>query len=57
MQINIKPYYKLILLILVDKAKSVKITQNSKFIKSLQYLQKEVRDEVDFLCNEYHSFL
>ena len=26
-----------------------KITQNSKFGKSLQYLKKEVRDKVDFL--------
>ena len=26
------------------------IIQNSKFVKSLQYLEKEVRDEVGFLC-------
>ena len=26
------------------------ITQNTNFAKSLQYLKKKVRDEVDFLC-------
>ena len=31
------------------------ITQSNKFAKTLQYLRKEVRDETDFYCNEYHS--
>ena len=57
MVINIKLSYKLILLILVGKARTAQITKNSKFAKSLQYLKKEVRDEVDFLCNEHNSFL
>ena len=25
-------------------------TQNNNFAKSLQYLKKELRDEIDFLC-------
>ena len=29
--------------------------QNSKFAMSLQYLKKEVRDEVDFLDAEKHQ--
>ena len=57
MQINIKLSYKLILLILVSMAKPAQITQNNKFAKSLQYLKKDVRDKIDFLCNEHHSFL
>ena len=33
-------------------------SQNSKFAMSLQYLKKELRDEVDFLCpDEHQSFL
>ena len=33
-------------------------SQNSKFTMSLQYLKKEVRDEVDFLhADKYQSFL
>ena len=35
-----------------------KITQNSKFAISLQYLNKEVSDEVDFFhADKYESFL
>ena len=37
-------------------ARPAQITQNNKFAKSLQYLKKEVGDEVDFLCNDHHSF-
>ena len=44
-------------LILVGMARLAQITQNNKFVKSLQYLKKEVRDEADFSCNEYYSFL
>ena len=33
-------------------------SQNSKFAMSLQYLKKEVRDEVDFLhADKHQSFL
>ena len=47
MEIN-KPSYKLILSILVNIASLVQSTRNNKFAKSLQYLEKEVRDKVDF---------
>ena len=50
-QINIKLSYKLIPLILVGMARPTQITKNKKFEKSLQYLKKEIIDEVDFLCN------
>ena len=33
------------------QAMLAQITQSSKFTKTLQYLKKEVRDEVDFYCN------
>ena len=32
------------------------ITQSKKFAITLQYLKKEVRDKVDFYCNEHHNF-
>ena len=39
-------------------ARHAQNTQNSKFGMSLQYLKKEVRDEVDFLHGDkYQSFL
>ena len=41
----------MILLILVGMvSRHAQITQNDKFAKSLWYLKKEVRDEVEFLC-------
>ena len=49
MQINIKLFFRLILLILVGMARPAQITHNNKFENSLQYLMKEVKDEVDFL--------
>ena len=30
-------------------------TRNNKFAKSLQYLEKEVRDKVDFCRDKLHS--
>ena len=48
-EINIKQSYKLVPLILVDMARPAQITQNGKFAKFLQYLKKEVGDEVNFL--------
>ena len=57
MQINIELSYKLTQLILMGKARPDQITKNNMFAKSLQYLKKKVKDVVDFLCNEYHSFL
>ena len=32
------------------------IIQSNRFAKTLQYLRKEVRDEIDFYCNEHHNF-
>ena len=36
-------------------ARHVQITQNKKFAISLQYLKKEVSDEVDFLHADKHE--
>ena len=39
-------------------ARHAKITQNKNFAISLQYLKKEVSDEVDFLhADKHESFL
>ena len=39
-------------------ASHAQITQNKKFVISLQYLQKQVSDEVDFLhADKHESFL
>ena len=54
MQIN-KPFYKLILSILVNMAGLAQSTRNNKFGKSLQYLKKEVRDKVDFCRDKLQS--
>ena len=45
-QIN-KPFCKSILSILVNMASLAQSTQNNKFAKSLQYLEKEVRNKID----------
>ena len=49
MKINIKVFYKLVVLFLLIIARHAQITQNGKFVISLQYLRNEGRDEVDFL--------
>ena len=36
-------------------ARYAQITQNNKFAVSLQYLKKEVCDEVDFLLTDKHE--
>ena len=38
------------------QAMPAQITQSNKFAKTLQYLKKEVRDEVNFYCNQHHIF-
>ena len=39
-------------------ARNAPITQNNKFAFSLQYIKKELSDEVDFLhADKYESFL
>ena len=57
MKISIKLSYKFIPLISVGIVRSAKIIQINNLAKCLQYLKKEVRDKVDFLCNEHHNFL
>ena len=47
-QINIKGFFKLMLPFYVYVARHFPITQNTKFVTSLQYLNKEVSDEGDF---------
>ena len=36
-------------------ARYAQITQNNKFAVSLQYLKKELSDEVDFLLTDKHE--
>ena len=58
MQINMKVSYKLILQYLMETVKHPQSSQDSKFPMSLQYLRKEVRDEVDFLhAGKHQNFL
>ena len=47
--------YKLILRVLMGMVKHSQNSQSSKFAMSLQYLKKEVRDEVDFFCTQKHQ--
>ena len=47
LQISIKNFFKLILSFWVYLARHTQITQNKKFAISLQYLKKEVSDQVD----------
>ena len=45
-------------MILMDMVKHFQSYQKSKFAMSLQYLKKEVRDEIDFLhADKHHNFL
>ena len=51
-------FYKLILSFWVCVTKNAQSTQNSKlFAISLQYLKKDVSDEVDFLHSDKHKDL
>ena len=57
-QINMEVFYELILSFWVCLTKHAQSTQNNKFAISLQYLKKEVSDEVDFLqADKQESFL
>ena len=49
MQINIEVFYKLAQSFLVCIARHIQSTQNKKFLYPLEYLQKSMGDEVDFL--------
>ena len=55
--INMEVFYKLILSIWVCVTKHAQSTQNNKFAISLQYLKKDVSDEVDFLHVDKHKGL
>ena len=50
-----KPFYKLIPSVLLSMASLVQSIWNNKFTKSLQYLEKEVRDKVDFCRDKLKS--
>ena len=50
-----KPFCKLVLSILVSMASLAQSTRNNKFAKSLLYLEKEVRDKVDFCRDKLQS--
>ena len=49
MKININVICRLVVLFLLFKARHAQSTQNNKFVISLRYLKKEMRDEVNFL--------
>ena len=50
--------YKLILSVLLGMASHAQSTQNDKYAISLQYLKKEVSDEVDLLhADKQRSFM
>ena len=58
MQINMEVFYKLTLSLWVCATRHSQSTQNKKFAISLQYLKKELSDEVDFLnIDQHQSFL
>ena len=58
MQISMKACYELIVWFWLGVVKHSQSSQNSKSAMSLQYLKKEVEDEVDFLqADKHQSFL
>ena len=50
-----KPFNKFILSILVSIASLAQSTRNNKFEKSSQYLEKEVKDKVEFCRDKLQS--
>ena len=54
---NVKGFFKLLLSFYVCVTRHTQITQDSKFAVSLQYLKKELSDEVDFLHADKHESL
>ena len=54
--LGIRASYKIILSLLTGMIKHSHSTQSSKFEISLQYLKKEVRDGIRFLCADKHQF-
>ena len=57
LQMNVKGFFKLLLSFYVCVTRHTQITQDSKFAVSLQYLKKELSDEVDFLHAGKHEIL
>ena len=58
MQKSIKNSYKLILLVLMGVGRHAQSTrQNNNFPITLEYLQKQEKDEVEFLIEDKQSFL
>ena len=57
LQMNVKGFFKLLLSFYVCVTRYTQITQDSKFAVSLQYLKKELSDEVDFLHADKHEIL
>ena len=57
LQMNVKGFFKLLLSFYVCVTRHTQITQDSKFAVSLQYLKKELSDEVDFLHADKHEIL
>ena len=57
-QINVNGFFKLILLFQMSVTRHLQITENNNFSIFLQYLKKEVSDEVDFLhADKYKNFI
>ena len=55
MQISMKAWLHTDTMILMGMVKHSQSSQNSKFALSLQYLKKEVRDEVDFVHQKFST--
>ena len=57
MKINIKFFCKLVVSFLLVITRHAQSSQKSKFVVSLQYLEKEGSDEVDFLHADKHQII
>ena len=55
LQLNTESFFKLILSFYVRVARHTCITQNNKFAFSLQYIKKEVSDQIDFPHVDKHE--
>ena len=56
-KISIKFFYRLVVLCLLVIAKHTQNTQNGKFVTSLQCLETERRDKVDFMDAGKHQII
>ena len=54
-QISFESFQQIDTMILMRMVKNSQSSQNRKFSMSLQYLKKEVKDEVDFLRADKHQ--